>query len=248
MATLYARPVTPGGRVASVGVVSTPIILIPGFWLNASSWDEVAAALAPRGFAVTDEERAGIGLRDHVAAVVAAVDAAGGPVVLVGHSAGGALAHAAADARPEAVRGVIYVDSLPMGEGECVNDELPVIDGEIPLPDWSVFGEEDLVDLSEELRAAFRERSVPVPAGVARDLQHLSDARRYEVPSVVIACEFSGGEVQAMIAEGRPWTAEVGAMKDLRFVDLPTGHWPQFTRGADLVEVLTSILSDWRVT
>ena len=38
-------------------------------------------------------------------------------VVLVGHSGGGAIAHAVADARPERVARVIYVDSLPLGHG-----------------------------------------------------------------------------------------------------------------------------------
>ncbi len=232
--------------------------MIPGFWLNAASWDEVAAALRTRGYPVSAltlpgmasvrEDRSGITLRDHVDAVVAAVDAAGGPVVLVGHSAGGALSHAAADARPEKVRGVIYVDSLPLGDGECVNAELPEVDGEIPLPDWSVFSEEDLVDLDEGLRASFRERAVPVPVAVARDPQRLSDPRRYHVPSVAIACEYPSAQIKELMAQGHPWTAEVAAMTDLDFVDLPTGHWPQFTRPGDLVDVIATVLGDWAAT
>src|SRR5205823_11226388 len=51
------------------------IILIPGFWLDASSWDEVAPALEQAGHRVraltlpglesADADRRGIGLRDH---------------------------------------------------------------------------------------------------------------------------------------------------------------------------------------
>ena len=67
------------------------------------------------------------------------VDPASGKVVLVGHSGGGAIAHAAADARPGRVARVVYVDSFPMGEGGLINDELPVENGEVPLPDWSLF-------------------------------------------------------------------------------------------------------------
>jgi hypothetical protein len=56
-----------------------------------------------------------------------------------------------------------YHDSLPMGEGGLINDELPVENGEVPLPDWSLFDKEDLVDLDDDLRAAFRERAIPTP-------------------------------------------------------------------------------------
>ena len=48
----------------------------------------------------------------------------------------------------------MYVDSVPLGDGDMINDELPVVNGEIPLPDWSVFASEDFVDLSDKLRRA----------------------------------------------------------------------------------------------
>jgi pimeloyl-ACP methyl ester carboxylesterase len=65
--------------------------------------------------------------------------------VLAGHSDGGAIAYAAVDARPDRVERVVYVDSGPLGDGGLVNDELPVENGQIPLPDWSVFDAADLV-------------------------------------------------------------------------------------------------------
>ena len=235
--------------------MSTPIFLIPGFWLNAESWDDVAAALSARGFDVRgvtlpgmeslESDRRGITLADHVNFVVGLVDEAGEPSVLVGHSAGGAISHAVADARPDKVRAVIYVDSMPLGDGECVNAELPVVDGEIPLPEWSVFGEEDLIDLSGEIRESFRRRAVPVPAAVASDPQRLSDPRRYDVPSLVIACEYPSADIKELMEKGHPWAAEAAALRQLDFVDLPTGHWPQFTRPHDLAEVLAAALAQW---
>jgi pimeloyl-ACP methyl ester carboxylesterase len=228
------------------------IILIPGFWLDASSWDEVAPALEQAGHRVraltlpglesTDADRRGIGLRNHVDAAVAAVDEAEGPVVLVGHSGGGAIAHAAADARPDRVARVVYVDSWPNGNGRVINDELPVVDGEIPLPDWSGFGEEDLRDLDDELRAAFRARAVPEPAAVASDPQVLTNEGRYEVPATVIACEFSSEQLKGWIAKGEPALAELASMRDVEYIDLPTGHWPQFTKPAELGQaILTAV-------
>lgn len=220
------------------------VILVPGFWLDGSSWDPVVRvleraghtphALTLPGLESKDADRSGIGLRDHVDVVVAAVDAVEGPVVLVGHSGGGAVVHAATDARPERVARVVYVDSGPLGAGGVINDELPVAGGEIPLPDWSVFGDEDLVDMTEEIRARFRERAIPTPARVASDRQELHDERRYDVPVTVIACEFPSDLMRQWIAGGVPYVAELARVKDYELVDLPTGHWPQLTKPDEL--------------
>jgi pimeloyl-ACP methyl ester carboxylesterase len=227
------------------------IILIPGFWLDASSWDEIIPALRQAGHRVQaltlpgmeskDADRSQITLRDHIDAVVEAIDSvdpASGQVVLVGHSGGGAIAHAAADARPGRVARVIYVDSFPMGEGGLINDELPVENGEVPLPDWSLFEKEDLVDLDDDLRAAFRERAIPTPVHVASDRQRLSDERRYDVPATVIACEFSSAQVREWMAQDHPAMRELARIRDVGYIDLPTGHWPQFTKPAELGQAI----------
>ncbi len=224
------------------------VMLIPGFWLDGSSWGDVGPVLEQAGHRVraltlpglesADADRRGIGLRDHVDAVVAAIDEADGPVVLVGHSGGGAIAHAAADARSDRVARVVYVDSWPLGEGRAINDELTAVDGEIPLPDWSEFPEEDLRDLDDELRGAFRARAVPQPAAVASDPQVLADDRRYDVAATIIVCEFPSQQLREWMAQGEPPLAELAAMRDVEYVDLPTGHWPQFTRPRELGQTI----------
>ncbi len=99
------------------------IVLVPGLWLDGASWDEVVPHLQAAGrrthpltlpgMESLDADRSGITLDDHVAAVVAAIDAADGPVVLVGHSAGAGIASAAVDARPDHVARAIYVGGFP---------------------------------------------------------------------------------------------------------------------------------------
>jgi pimeloyl-ACP methyl ester carboxylesterase len=227
------------------------IILIPGFWLDASSWEEVvpslqraghrAHALTLPGMDSKDADRSGITLRDHVDAVVEIIDSfdpAAGRVVLVGHSGGGAIAHAATDARPARVARVVYVDSGPLGDGGIINDELPSENGEVPLPDWAVFDDEDLIDLDDKLRAAFRERAIPTPVHVASDPQRLFDERRYDVPVTVIACEFPSETLRRWMEQGHPYVRELAKIHDVEYVDLPTGHWPQFTRPGDLGQAI----------
>src|SRR5258708_14521298 len=103
------------------------IVLIPGFWLDGSSWDQVVPALKQAGHrthALTlpgmeskDADRSLITLRDHVDAVVEVIDSigpAGGQVVPVGHSRRGAIAHPAVHARPGPGARVVYVATGPL--------------------------------------------------------------------------------------------------------------------------------------
>lgn len=124
-----------------------------------------------------------------------------------------------------------------------INDELPVVDGEIPLPDWSVFGAEDLTDLDDELRERFRATSIPQPVGVATDKQVLRDPRRYDVPITVITCEYPAETVRELTANGHPYTAELAKVREAKIVDLPTGHWPQFTKPAELGAAIVEALA-----
>lgn len=83
---------------------------------------------------------------------------------------------------------------------------------------------------------------IPSPAHVTRDPQQLSDDRRYDVPITVIATEFTSEMLQGWVAQGLAPLAELAKIRHVDHVDLPTGHWPQFTRPRDLARaILASI-------
>ena len=117
-----------------------PIVLVPGFWLGAWAWDEVAGALRADGHDVTamtlpglesaDADRSAITMSDHVDAICEAVTAAGRPVVLAVHSGAGAAGYAASDRIPEQIAAMVYVESGP-AMGALEPDFSPV---EKPLP------------------------------------------------------------------------------------------------------------------
>ena len=77
-------------------VESVPIILVPGFWLGAWAWDEVAdllraddhhvTALTLPGLESADADRSSVSLNDHVEAIAEAVRSAGRPAVLAVHT------------------------------------------------------------------------------------------------------------------------------------------------------------------
>jgi len=228
------------------------IVLIPGFWLDGDSFGTVIPALEAAGHRVLpltlpgkrpgDTALAGIGLHDHVDSAVEVVDSLAGPVVLVGHSGGGTIAWAVADARPDRVSRVLFIDALPLPTGTCINDQLPVEGDGIPLPDWSVFDPEDLRDLDGPLREHFRAIAVPEPVGVATEPTRLNNSARFEVPVTVIACEFPAALVQRAIADDSEWAAELARIKKLDIIELPTGHWPQFTKPAELAAIIVTAL------
>lgn len=228
------------------------IVLIPGFWLDGDSWSDATHDLATAGHRLHpltlpgkrpgDTDLAGIGLRDHVDAVLEVVDALENPVVLVGHSGGGTIAWAVADARPTRIARVVFVDAIPMPAGTCINDELPVEGDAVPLPDWSLFEPEDLVDLDDALRERFRALAKPEPVGVAHEPTQLDDPARFTVPVTVIACEFPAVMLHQAIGNEREWAGELSAMQSLEIVELPTGHWPQFTKPAELGRTLLAAI------
>jgi len=117
------------------------IVLIAGLWLGGSVWGDVAAQLEARGHRAVPVTLPGQGdgnvsatLADQVAAVVAAVDAAAGRPMVVGHSAACSLAWLAADARPGKVSKVALVGGFPAQGGETYFGGFPVQDGVMPFP------------------------------------------------------------------------------------------------------------------
>ena len=221
------------------------ILLIAGLWLDGSVWEDVAAALEPFGHRPVPLTLPGQGdgsgsatLDDQVAAVLAAVDSASGKPLVVGHSAACTLAWLAADARPEQVAKVALIGGFPSSDGQPYADLFEVTDGAMRFPGWGPFEGPDSADLDEEARRRMAAAAIPVPEGVAKGVVHLTDERRFDVPVVVVCPEFTPAQAQAWIDAGDvPELAKAGR---LEFVDLDSGHWPMFTRPAELARLLAA--------
>ncbi|PZF54134.1 alpha/beta hydrolase [Curtobacterium sp. MCSS17_008] len=222
------------------------VILVPGFWLDASAWDEVTPVLQEAGHSVQAITRTGDTLDEQVAGIVAVLDTVATPaepVVLAGHSGAGPMVLMAADQRPSSVAHLLYVDTFPGPEGGCVNDELPVVDGVVPLPAWDVWEPATVRGMTPALREAFERRAVPEPAAVATDRFHYADPARHGIPATVITCEIPATDLAAMVAEHHAWTTELVATEDLSIVGLETGHWPMVTVPQQLGELMVQALA-----
>jgi pimeloyl-ACP methyl ester carboxylesterase len=226
---------------------AAPIVLVPGFWLGAWAWDEVASILRDDGHEVialtlpglesADADRSGIGLSDHVDAICAAVEAAGRPAVLAVHSGTGGAGYAVSDRIPEQIAAMVYVDS------GAANDALdPGIEGdERPLVWREIEAEENLSDLTEAQLETFRQRAVPEPAGVLRDAPQLTNEARLDVPSVAICTGYSSDDYKEAVQQGYAWLGGFGELRDLTWIDLPTSHWPMWSKPKELAEILGDV-------
>jgi pimeloyl-ACP methyl ester carboxylesterase len=159
-------------------------------------------------------------------------------VLLVGHSAGAGIASIALDARPDRVARAVYVGGFPAPDGAPLMAGFAVDGGDLPMPDWSEFDDADLTDLDDAERARFRARAIPSPARLTTDPVRLLDERRYDVPVTVVCPEFTSDALRKWIEQDLAPVREFPKLRHLEYVDLPTGHWPQFTRPDDLARIL----------
>ena len=229
-------------------MAGVPIILVPGFWLGAWAWDEVSDLLRAEGHDVTaltlpglesaDADRSNVSLNDHVEAIADAVRAAGLPVVLAVHSGAGASGYAASDRVPERIAEMVYVDSGPPSgplDPELEGSELPM-----PSPE-DLAAEENLDGLTEEQLETFRRRAIPEPAGAVRDAPDLANDARLDVPTTVICTGFTSDQVKEAVRKGYAWIGGLADLRNVTYVDLPTSHWPMWSRPKELAEILSTV-------
>jgi pimeloyl-ACP methyl ester carboxylesterase len=229
-------------------VPSVPIILVPGFWLGAWAWDDVASVLRADGHDVTaltlpglesaDADRSTITLSDHVDAICETVTAAGAPVVLAVHSGAGFSGYAASDRVPAQIAAVVYVDTGP-GKGVADSDFDAV---ELPLPSREELEKEENLDgLSEEQLEMFRRRAVPEPGGVLREAHTFTNDRRLDVPSTVICTGFTSEQYKEAMKEGYAFLGGLAELRNVIWVDLPTSHWPMWSRPQELAAIIGEV-------
>ena len=229
--------------------MTAPIVLVPGFWLGAWAWDEVAAALRADGHDVTavtlpglesaDADRSAITMSDHVDAICEAVKAEGAPVVLAVHSGTGFAGYAASDRAPDRIAAMVYVDSAP-GIG-AMDPDFEGVEMPLPAPE-ELAANENLDGLSEEQLEIFRQRAVPQPGGVLREGAELTNDARLDIPSTVICTGFPSDEVKAYAKEHNPaWLGGLAELRDATYIDLPTSHWPMWSRPEELAGIIGDV-------
>lgn len=219
------------------------ILLLSGLWLPRTIWADTAERLRGLGHRVTAVALPGADtdtsatLADQVAAVVAVVDASEHPLI-VGHSAAATLAWLAADARPHAVRGVVFLGGMPSTAGGTYADFFDTIDGEMPFPGWEPFAGPDSDDLSDAQKQYLTSVTRPVPIGVSQATVAYANEARKRVPTAMICPEYSPADAKAWIDAGD--IPELSGL-ETRLVDLNSGHWPMTSAPDALAAVIDDL-------
>ena len=61
------------------------------------------------------------------------------------------------------------------------------------------------------------------------------------MPTVVVCTSFSSDQIKAAVAEGYAWTGGIAELRDVTWVDLPTSHWPMWSRPRELAGIIGDV-------
>ncbi len=118
--TAAAHPAAAQDRAPS-GQPRPTIVLVHGAFADASSWSPVIERLQDRGYRVLAPANPLRGLHHDAAHITAFLESVEGPVVLAGHSYGGAVITQAA-ARTPGVRALVYVAAFMPDAGDVLGE------------------------------------------------------------------------------------------------------------------------------
>ena len=228
--------------------MTTPIVLVPGFWIGAWAWDEVAAILRADGHVVTaltlpglesvETDRSKITLTDQVDAICDAIRNAGAPVLLAVHSGASAPGYAVTDRIPELIAAMVYVDTAPATG--ALDPDFDAVEKPIPSRE-QLAASENLDGISAAQLDTLWQRAVPEPGAALRDAPQLTNDARLDVPSVVICTAFPSEQVKAAVQAGDKWLDGLAELHNVTYTDLPTSHWPMWSRPEELATILSQI-------
>src|SRR5258705_230019 len=167
------------------------IVLVHGGFVDGSGWEHVYNILKKRGYTVSIVQNSTVSLEDDVAVTKRVVATHRGPVILVGHSYGGAVITEGGN--DPKVAGLVYITALARDRGESVSTFikdprrgapvppiLPPVDGFLFLDNAKFFAS-FAADVDAE-KAAFMADS-QVPWGVGALSGTISEAAWKSKPS-----------------------------------------------------------------
>ena len=129
-----AGAATAGAATSSHGGSKPTVVLVHGAWADSGSWDQVVARLQRQGYPVIAFPIPLRSLPDDSAYLAAFLSSVPGPIVLVGHSYGGAVITNAATGNAN-VKALVYVDAFLPAEGDTLGGLLGTPPGSCVLGD-----------------------------------------------------------------------------------------------------------------
>ena len=104
------------------------IVLVHGAWANGSSWDGVVQRLQRDGYTVDVPPNPLLGLTYDPVFLADFLHSISGPIILVGHSYGGAVITNAATGDPQ-VKALVYVDAFAPAQNQTIGQLVTTVPG-----------------------------------------------------------------------------------------------------------------------
>jgi pimeloyl-ACP methyl ester carboxylesterase len=241
---------------ASAQTAAQTFVLVHGAWHGAWCWSRVADRLRSTGHQVFTPTQTGLGERKHllsrditldtftkdIANVIEAEELS--DIVLVGHSFGGLAISGVADAMPDRIRHLVYLDSLMVEGGKRPFDSLPpdVVAARmkaaedssggvsLPNPPPSAFGVSAANDIDWVKR-----RLTPHPLGTYTSALNIQGPVGNNLPRTYIHCTDPS---YAALQGSRNW---VKAQPGWRWADIATGHDAMVSAPDELARMLIGV-------
>ncbi|RRA48819.1 alpha/beta fold hydrolase [Acidipila sp. EB88] len=221
---------------------ATPIknvVLVHGAWADGSSWSKLVPLLEAKGLHVVCVQNPLTSFADDVAATRRIIDAQDGPVLLVGHSYGGAVITEAGNNAK--VAGLVYVAAFAPDAGESsgslgksygptpgVSELRPIEDGFLVLTPTGVL-EDFAQDLPEAEKAILLATETPTQGAVLG--ASITTAAWHEKPSWFVVATHD-----RMISPDQ----EQATAKRMHatVLTLPTSHVPMLSKPNDVADFI----------
>jgi pimeloyl-ACP methyl ester carboxylesterase len=153
------------------------------------------------------------------------------------HSGAGATGYAASDRAANRIAAMIYVDSGPATAALDAGFDAV----EQPLVWEEIEAEENLDGLSEEQKETFRQCALPEPGDAIRGSASLTNDARLDIPTTAICTGFTSDQYKQAVDEGQTWLGGFKDLRNLTWVDLPTSHWPMWSRPRELAKIIGGV-------
>ncbi|MEV4093258.1 alpha/beta fold hydrolase [Streptosporangium saharense] len=234
-------------------MTGTTLVLVHGAWHGARSWDPLLPFLEEAGLRTLAVQLPGAGrapgrhdLAGHSAFLRAELESLTGPLVVCGHSYGGAVVTQGVSGLDDRVRRLVYVAAFMLEVGEsCVDAAVPA--PVPPEPHLTSVAEGDYLTVSEEAAThMFYGDCDPVLARAAAASltpEHLmtvgspvTGAAWHTIPSTYVVCE--NDQALSPVAQARM------AGRATRALSLDSSHSPMLSRPRELAAILAEAVGN----
>lgn len=165
--------------------METTVILVHGAFADGGGWGNVIPLLEQAGYDVIAVQNPLTSYADDVATTRRVIDARSGPVVLVGHSYGGAVITKAAVGATN-IKALVYVAAFAPDAGENLQallEQYPSKIGNALVPDAAGFLYIDRAQFKEVFAADVSERDLSVMSASQKPIAAQTFGQAYEAPA-----------------------------------------------------------------